>query len=204
MREKELREKDILIQDNLIRFSSFLSQQDTRKTKDLDAAHVERGKIDEKNREIELAESKYEALKHQHNRIEAKMQKLQQFEDFLKEVQSKYADEFTALDEIETRYASLSNINLLLKERHDSSGGQTDELISRMENYKREAGAKTLNYTNRIAEEQRTLQEIEEQKTALMSGNEEQTEQLLKQTSEHGTILMSIDALFRKIAIKNP
>lgn len=42
MREKELREKDILIQDNLIRFSSFLSQQDTRKTKDLEAAKIER------------------------------------------------------------------------------------------------------------------------------------------------------------------
>ena len=42
VREKELREKDILIQDNLIRFSSFLSQQDTRKTKDLEAATIER------------------------------------------------------------------------------------------------------------------------------------------------------------------
>ena len=42
MREKELREKDILIQDNLIRFSSFLSQQDTRKTKDVEAAKIER------------------------------------------------------------------------------------------------------------------------------------------------------------------
>jgi hypothetical protein len=42
VREKELREKDILIQDNLIRFSSFLSQQDTRKTKDVEAAKIER------------------------------------------------------------------------------------------------------------------------------------------------------------------
>ena len=42
VREKELREKDILIQDNLIRFSSFLSQQDTRKTKDIEAALIER------------------------------------------------------------------------------------------------------------------------------------------------------------------
>jgi len=36
-----------------------------------------------------------------------------------------------------------------------------------------------------------------------MIGNEEQTEQLLKQTSEHGTILMSIDSLYRKIATNN-
>lgn len=42
LREKELREKDILIQDNLIRFSSFLQQQETRRKKDLDSASAER------------------------------------------------------------------------------------------------------------------------------------------------------------------
>ena len=41
MREKELREKDILIQDNLIRFSSFLSQQETRKKRDEEACDTE-------------------------------------------------------------------------------------------------------------------------------------------------------------------
>lgn len=46
------------------------------------------------------------------------------------------------------------------------------------------------------------LQEIEAQKAALMIGNEEKTEHLLKQTSEHGTILMSIDSLYQKIATK--
>ena len=42
LREKELREKDILIQDNLIRFSAFLSQQDAKKLKDMEAAANER------------------------------------------------------------------------------------------------------------------------------------------------------------------
>ena len=62
MREKELREKDILIQDNLIRFSSFLSTQDTRKNKDLEAAEIERVKIIEKDREIAEAETRLRAL----------------------------------------------------------------------------------------------------------------------------------------------
>merc|ERR1712060_917986 len=52
VREKELREKDILIQDNLIRFSSFLQQQDQRKKKDEEAAQQEKTKIADKEREI--------------------------------------------------------------------------------------------------------------------------------------------------------
>lgn len=76
MREKELREKDILIQDNLIRFSSFLSTQDTRKNKDLEAAEIERVKIIEKDKEIAEAETRLRALQAQHAKIERKVQKL--------------------------------------------------------------------------------------------------------------------------------
>jgi hypothetical protein len=53
VREKELREKDILIQDNLIRFSTFLQQQEMRKKKDLDAALLEEA-VSEKILEMPL------------------------------------------------------------------------------------------------------------------------------------------------------
>jgi len=36
LQEAELREKDVLIQENLIRFSTFLQQQNMRKNKDKD------------------------------------------------------------------------------------------------------------------------------------------------------------------------
>ena len=44
---------------------------------------------------------------------------------------------------------------------------------------------------------------MENEKANLMIKNEEGTESLLKKTSEHGTILMSIDSLFRKITAKS-
>ena len=73
-----------MIQDNLIRFSSFLSQQDTHKTKALENAQIERAKIEEKDREIEQAQHKLDALKAQHERIDRKMDKLQKFETLMK------------------------------------------------------------------------------------------------------------------------
>ncbi len=65
-----------------------------------------------------------------------------------------------------------------------------------MDKFKKDAGQKTLTFTNLIADEQRQLQEIEALKSNLMIGNEEETEQRLKQTSEHGVILMSIKSLW--------
>jgi hypothetical protein len=50
------------------------------------------------------------------------MDKLQKFEDFLKDVQYKYADEFTDLSEIDTRYRRLSDTNKVLRSRHMESG----------------------------------------------------------------------------------
>ena len=44
------------------------------------------------------------------------------------------------------------------------------------------------------------MQEIEAVKANLMIGNEEETEHRLKQTNEHGVILMSIKCLYKKIA----
>ena len=131
------------------------------------------------------------------------MKKLQKFEEFLKQVQTTYTDEFNDLSEIDTRYRRLSDTNALLQTRHNQSGGQTDALIGQMDAFKRESDVKTLSFTNRIAAEQRGLQDIEEQKAQLMIGNDEKTEQLLKKTSEHGTILMSIDSLYKKVAVKN-
>ena len=41
LQEAELREKDILIQDNLIKFSTFLQQQEMRKKKDIETTKAE-------------------------------------------------------------------------------------------------------------------------------------------------------------------
>jgi hypothetical protein len=41
LQEAELREKDILIQDNLIKFSTFLQQQEMRKKKEMDQTENE-------------------------------------------------------------------------------------------------------------------------------------------------------------------
>jgi len=76
------------------------------------------------------------------------MDKLQKYEDFLKDVQQKYADEFTDLSEIDTRYRRLSDTNKVLKMRHIESGIQADNTTKMMDEYKRLNGIITLAKTN--------------------------------------------------------
>ena len=115
VREKELREKDILIQDNLIRFSSFLLQQDTRKKRDIEAANSEQDKIREKDREIDEANSRKFSLAKHNERVNKKMTNLRNYENYLKLVQSKNQDEFSELQDVLTRHTTLETTNNDLK-----------------------------------------------------------------------------------------
>ncbi len=90
------------------------------------------------------------------------------------------SDVFTDLSEINQRYTQLAGMNATLTSRHLSSEGEMDKIMASMEQYKKEAGIQSLSFTNKIAEEQAALQQIEAEKAALMIGNEENTEQLLK------------------------
>ena len=94
----------------------------------------------------------------------------------------KYSDEFTDLLDIMLRYNNQKDKNTELAARHQSSGSDMEEIMEKMEKYKKQAGEQTLTYTNKIAEEQSALQEIEHEKAKLMIGNNEQTEMRLKTT----------------------
>jgi len=72
-------------------------------------------------------------------------------------VQTAYQDDFPDLQGINTRYTRLNDTNKTLTARHESSGGEMDNIISNMEQYKKDAGHESLSYTNKIAEEQAVL-----------------------------------------------
>ena len=104
VREKELREKDILIQDNLIRFSSFLQQQDQRKKKDEEAAQQEIAKIKDKEKEIKQQDIRQSSLQEHSKLIDRKLEQLRKYDDFLKKVQDQHKDEFVEPQDIIGRY----------------------------------------------------------------------------------------------------
>ena len=139
----------------------------------------------------------------QHARIDRKTNKLAKFENFLKDVQIQYSDEFTDLMEIITRYSNQADIHSVLKQRHEQSESAIDGINAQMDLFKKVAGTQSLEFTNKIAEEQKKLQEVESDKAKLMIGNSDKTEKLLKKTREHGIIKMSIKSLWEKLVLKS-
>jgi len=68
-------------------------------------------------------------------------------------VQVKYSDEFSEIADIRMRYKIQKDKNEELAARQESSGSDMEEIMEKMEKYKKLAGEQTLTYTNKIAEE---------------------------------------------------
>ncbi len=75
-REAELREKDILIQDHLIKFSTFLQSHEMRRKKDAELYRIEEEKISEKKSEIDRGEGVKISLRQKADDIERKVTKM--------------------------------------------------------------------------------------------------------------------------------
>jgi hypothetical protein len=93
-RESELREKDILIQDHLIKFSTFLQSHEMRRKKDAELHKIEEEKIKEKKDEVGKGSDKSTYLLKEAKKIETKVQYMQKFETFLEKVKEQHPDEF--------------------------------------------------------------------------------------------------------------
>ena len=121
LQEAELREKDILIQDNLIKLSTFLQQQEMRKKKDIETTKAEERvsqiisqnltpffypiqKIQEYNQSIADKLQLLKVYKQKAEKIESKVRSMKKFEMFLEEVKDGNSDEFAELQDILSRY----------------------------------------------------------------------------------------------------
>ena len=68
-----------------------------------------------------------------------------------------------------------------------------------MDSYQKEMTDKMVNAANQINDRKEAYERAEEDKQALMVGNEEKTEKRLNKTNEHGQILMTINSIFNTL-----
>lgn len=75
-----------MIQDNLIKFSTFLQQQEMRKKKDMELTGVEGKKIEQLDEEIREKNEQLYIYQAKAKRIEDKVKAMKQYDEFLEQV----------------------------------------------------------------------------------------------------------------------
>lgn len=197
-RESELREKDILIQDHLIKFSTFLQSHDMRRKKDMQLHEIEEEKIKEKEKESLRGKEIKASLNQKAKDIERKVERMQKFEAFLERVKEQHPDEFQELNDILSRYYTLQKANKKLSEAQEDLTKKLDNLQHQITEQTQKAITQKIKLNNDISQKQQDLEKLEDFKGRMMAENQEVTSKKLKKTTEHGQILMAIDNLYVK------
>jgi hypothetical protein len=154
LQETELRTKDILIQDNLIKFSTFLQQQEMRKKKDVELTRGEERKIEEYNQSIADKLLLLKVYKTKAEKIESKVRSMKKFELFLEGVKDANPDEFSELQDILSRYKQLVSKNDELKLKQKEYADEHDSISRELSNYEKSMEMEQTLINNRMSNQQ--------------------------------------------------
>jgi len=198
LQEAELREKDILIQDNLIKFSTFLQQQEMRRVKDEELAQTEKRKIDKLEEEIGEKKQQLEIYKTKSMKIEKKVESMKKFEKFLEKVKDANPDEFPELIDILSRHKQLIAKNQELKRKQKEYADEHEKISRQLTQYETQMEMKKTLINNKMSKQKEQLEQIDKEKSVLLAQRDENTKQKSMRITETGQILMTVDNLYAK------
>eukprot|EP00347_Sterkiella_histriomuscorum_P020865 403336168 len=193
--EKELREKDLDIQSGMIKFSTFLQDNEKKKKRADQKIKDERESIDVKEKEIDRKLEYQRILEEKSKRIESKALAMKKYEQYLDNVRDSNLDEYQELQDILSRYKTLKSSNVKLSTTLGDLEKNLDDLKNSVSHYEKTMKTEIMTLNNDIANLQQKFEAIEDQKNKLKSEAEESSSKKLNKVSDLARILMAIDNL---------
>jgi hypothetical protein len=100
-------------------------------------------------------------------RIEAKVKKMKQYEEFLERVKELNSDDFSELKEILLRYNTLKESHETLKKTQKTTQSELDLVNTKMIAKQKEKNTQIMSLNNEIATQQKKFELIEDKKSKL-------------------------------------
>jgi len=123
---------------------------------------------------------------------------MHQYEKFLEEVKAQYSDEFTEMQDILNRYDTLKKTNNNLVSENQKLQEELDSLTNDVAVYEKDKTNEILRLNNDIAELQKELEKVEDEKNRKQKGIEDQIKSTRIQNKHLCQIVMAINNLYWK------
>lgn len=120
------------------------------------------------------------------------------YEDYLKEVQEQYPDEFTEMTDILNRYDTLKKTNTNLMDENHNLQKELDRLTNEIGIYERDKTNDILRLNNEIAELQKELERTEDEKNRKQKNVEDRIKNDRIQNKQLSQVVMAINNLYWK------
>jgi DNA repair exonuclease SbcCD ATPase subunit len=198
VQEAEIRNRDLQIQEDLIKFCRYLQENDSKKIRaEKRFADEQKARV-AKEQEIKELQAQLQELQKNSSKLERKVNSLKKYEEYLDLVYKTYPDQYTDMNEIINRYKQLETSNKTLETNHSEIEKKLEKLRNEAQHFEKEMTNEILQLNNDIAIYQKKQEELVNKKSELqalvdLSNNEASTKNLTL-----GRILMAIDNIYSR------
>ena len=196
-REDGLKKKDLELQESLIRFSKFLQENDSKRTRAEKKAEEERKLRQLKEREIEGLQQQLGDLRSEKDRTSEVVERNMRYQSYLERV-LEYADEYHEINELLMRHETLQATNKDLRDHLNNCEEENENTRSELQTYTKEATDRILSLNNTISKLKKELEERERVSQKIESHKDYVLQDASRKIEELGQVHMSTDNIFQR------
>lgn len=194
-REETLKKKDLDLQESLIRFSKFLQENDSKRSRaEKKAADEIKTRLQKEGEIEELAET-LRSLKIERVDTSQIVEKNLSYTKFLESVLD-IADEYHEIPDLLMRHATLEATNKDLRDADRNYLDMIERSRAELQTYTKEKLDEVLNLNNEIARLKKVLETAERAVVDLAEDRDAALQAASQKTLDHGHVCMATDNLF--------
>lgn len=156
--EKSIRETDLMIQEQLIKYGASLVETTTKTNKAHERFIEEERNCIKKENEIQKQDLEIQKLQSHTSILDEKVQMLEKYEMFLDNVINQNSDQYSDVGDLLKRYTTLKRSNKKLEEDKEKFENTQTRLTEELANYNKRCADEILIHTNDISNLQNRLE----------------------------------------------
>jgi len=191
--EDLIRERDLSIQEELIKYCKFLQENDAKKARAEKRFQEEKEARLKKQQEISGLEEQLQDLQKNSSKLDKKVQALKKYEDYLESVIKAHPDQYSDQGELLKRHEILEKSNKTLRDKQADLEVELERLRIDAAQFEKQKNEEILTLNNELATLTKDLDDVDKQKNRLQSQVEASSHQASYKNLNLGRILMAID-----------
>jgi hypothetical protein len=198
IREQALRARDIDIQEQLVKFSKFLQDNEAKKNRNLERKAQEASEIMAKEKELKKVQAKCTELQLQSAALTKSVNAKKIYEEFLEKVRNKHSEEFKDIDDILNRYNTLHFHKESMAKTKAELEKEIEELREHTAKYKKSTEDQIFDLETSISNMREDIELRDKRKQEKQKELDGISEKAVSQISELGQILLAIDNIYNR------
>lgn len=197
-KEKELRERDLAVQERFIDFVKVIEENKAKLNRATLRVAEENTAIEGKNKKKEELENRLHELRQKARAVEDKVRDMKHYEDILETVRANNREEFSDINDIIGLYDKLKKANIQLKEQYKELEAEKNRLKVLKDDSEKQKNDELFQLEIDIRNLTTENEKLDTRRADLTAQVDESSSVAIRNQVEIGHIFMAVDNLYER------